>query len=194
MAKNYLLVSLEDEKSKNLAEVMQSRSCKKILELLSTEELTESDISIKLKMPLNTVGYNIKKLVSAGLIEKAKIHFWSVKGKKIPVYKLSNKYIIISPKDRSFGRIKSTIATLVFSGLGAGLIYVYEKSQFPIEKILQAATDSYVSTQTAANSVSSPVTSATNVLSSSFSSFSLWFLGGALFALIVFLILNWRKL
>ena len=47
-------------------------------------------------MPMNSVQYNISKLLEAGLIEEAK-SWWSVKGKKMPTYKVANKLIVISP-------------------------------------------------------------------------------------------------
>ena len=48
-------------------------------------------------MKINTVDYNVKKLVRAGLIEKSS-HWWSVKGRKMITYKVSDRKIIISPK------------------------------------------------------------------------------------------------
>ena len=97
MDEKHILVSLGDEKVKYIGEVIGNKTCNKILDLLSLEDLTVSDISKKLKIPLNTTDYNIKKLIKAGLIEKSS-HFWSVKGKKMPTYKVSNRKIIISPK------------------------------------------------------------------------------------------------
>jgi len=97
MDEKHISVSLGDDKIKEISEVIGSKTCNKILDALADEQLTVSDLSKKLKMPLNTVDYNIKKLVKARLIEKAD-HWWSVKGKKMPTYKVSNKKIIISPK------------------------------------------------------------------------------------------------
>ena len=98
MAEKYLMLNLEDEQLKNMAEVLSNKTCKKILDLLAEKNYSEADLAKDLGIPINTAEYNLKKLVNAGLIEKAKEHFWSVKGKKIPVYTLSNKKIIISPK------------------------------------------------------------------------------------------------
>ena len=92
---NSLLISLDVEKSKPLAEVLASKTCKEIINILAQEELSEKDISEKLNSPINTIEYNLKKLLKAELIEKSQNFFWSVKGKKIPTYKLSNKSIII---------------------------------------------------------------------------------------------------
>ena len=97
MDEKHILISLGDDKIKQIAEVIGNKTCNKILDLLSAGDLTVTDISHKLKIPINTADYNIKKLIKSGLIEKAN-HFWSVKGKKMPTYKVSNRKIIISPK------------------------------------------------------------------------------------------------
>ena len=79
----YLLISLGDEKAKKLSEVLGNSTCNKILEFLADKsEVSEKDISTALKMPLNTVEYNLKKLLTAELIEKSQKFFWSTKGKK----------------------------------------------------------------------------------------------------------------
>lgn len=94
---NEILVSLGDENLKGLGEVLGSKSCVKILELLAIKDLAVSDIARELKMKINTTDYNVKKLVKVGLIEKSG-HWWSVKGKKMPVYQVTNKKIVISPR------------------------------------------------------------------------------------------------
>ena len=95
----FIMISLGDERAKKISEVLGNATCKKILDYLAeTKEASENDISKDLKIPLNTVEYNLKKLISVGLVEKTKNHFWSQKGKKIPTYKAAKKHIIISPK------------------------------------------------------------------------------------------------
>jgi DNA-binding transcriptional ArsR family regulator len=106
-----VLVSLGDSRLKEISEVIGNKTCNKILDFLAENNATVSDISRELGIPLNTADYNIKKLTSAGLIEKSS-HFWSIKGKKMPVYKLSNKKIVISPK-----RTKSILSLLLAFGI-----------------------------------------------------------------------------
>jgi len=116
MAEKYIELNLNDEKAGKVAEILANKTAKKILGLLAEKELSETDISNELRIPLNTIGYNIKKLVEAGLIEKSKAFFWSVKGKKIPTYRLSNKKIIISTKN-SF---KSLALSGILGGVALG--------------------------------------------------------------------------
>ena len=95
------MISLEDEKSRKLGEAISNPTCKKIISLLAEKELSATEISREIKIPMNTLDYNLKKLISSGIIEKSK-HFWSVKGKKIPTYKVVNKVIVIQPKNIKF--------------------------------------------------------------------------------------------
>jgi DNA-binding transcriptional ArsR family regulator len=122
MEETYLNVDLNDDRAKYIAEVLGNKTCKKILELLARKDLTVTDIAKELDVPLNTVDYNIKKLIKSGLIEQVD-YFWSVKGKKMPVYRVANKKIVISPRD-SF--IKKTILPSflisLFGGLGVYLV------------------------------------------------------------------------
>jgi DNA-binding transcriptional ArsR family regulator len=112
----YIELNLNDKKAEKVAEVLSNKTAKKILGLLADKELSESDISSELRIPLNTVGYNIHKLIESGLIEKTSSFFWSVKGKKIPTYRVANKKIIISTKN-SF---KSLFGSALFGGLILG--------------------------------------------------------------------------
>lgn len=93
-----LQISLDDSRSQKIAEVLTNKTAKKILITLSEKDMNESDIAAALKIPLNTVGYNIKKLLSAELIEKTPRTFWSSKGKRMNFYTVANKKIVISPK------------------------------------------------------------------------------------------------
>ena len=118
--RKYLMFDLDDDKLSLLTDVLSNKTSKKILEYLADKEASEGEISQDLNLPANTVNYNIKNLVGAGLIEKSKDWFWSVKGKKIPYYKVANKKIIISPKSGS--NTKTLLSALLATGIGALLI------------------------------------------------------------------------
>ena len=80
----FILMGLDDERSRDIADVLSNSTCKKIIDYLSEiKEASEKDISDALEIPLNTAEYNLNKLIKAGLVEKAKNFFWSVKGRKI---------------------------------------------------------------------------------------------------------------
>jgi len=92
----FILIGIDD--ADDVADALRSKTAKKILDFLADEkEASEKDIADGLGMPINTVEYNLKKLIKAGFVLKSKNYFWSVKGRKIEVYKLAKKHIIISP-------------------------------------------------------------------------------------------------
>jgi DNA-binding transcriptional ArsR family regulator len=117
MVDKFIMVDMGDERVGTIAEVLSSKTAKGILSAISEsdKDLSASDISSKLKIPLNTVDYNLKKLISSGLIEESKSFFWSVKGKKIKTFKAANKKIIISTKPKFSGLLASA---LVFGAIG----------------------------------------------------------------------------
>lgn len=124
MEEKYLLIDLNDEKAEKLANVLGNKTSKKILNLLAEKELSESEIAKELNSPLNTVGYNIDNLIKAGLIEE-KRHLFSVKGKRIPVYKVASKNIVISP--RKSRKISTVFPVVIIAAIFTGFILWYNK-------------------------------------------------------------------
>jgi len=179
MANKYVMISMEDDSAKHLAAVLGNKTAKKIIDVLAEKEMSENDIAKELGIPINTTEYNLKKLVSVGLIEPSKAFFWSVKGKKIPVYKISNKSIIISPK-KKMGL--GLLATLIVSGLAAGALRSYESSKTLVTAALPTATPMLESSKELAVGATTAA--------ASLGSIALWFLGGALFSLVIYLIIQ----
>ncbi|MDD5133130.1 MAG: winged helix-turn-helix domain-containing protein [Candidatus Nanoarchaeia archaeon] len=126
----FLLVSLGEEKSKKLAQVISSDTARKIINLLAEKDFTETEIAERLNLPLTTAHYNTQQLEDAGLIE-SKGFKWSEKGKKIKYYQLVNKLIIVTPKStKNFSDIlKGILPVTLIGALGSLGIYLYEKSQ-----------------------------------------------------------------
>ena len=190
---------MEDEKARALADVLGSKTCKKILDLLAeSKELSEKEISQKLNAPINTIEYNLNKLLNAGLIEKAKRHFWSVKGKKVVLYTLSNKSIIIAPKSASrvSSKLKAILPAVILSGLGAVLVRQFFMLQATVRQsgADMVYTAAEKSLETAGESASAAqLASQSTILSSAVPQIWLWFLAGAIFALVILAVLNWRK-
>ena len=182
------MISMDDEKAKAMAGVLGNKTCKKIIDRLAEKEASEKDLADFLKLPMNTVEYNLKKLLEAGLIDKTKNFFWSKKGKKIDLYKLSNKSIIISPRSQATAsKIKSLAIVTALSGFAALLIG-------KLNQIPKTNQDMFLAQRGAEEIAAAPVAStvqATSLLSQI--PIWLWFLIGSLFAIIILIILNWRK-
>ena len=131
---HFMLISLEDSKSKAISEVLGSKTCKKIISYLSEKkEASQQDLSKALDIPMNTLDYNIKKLLESGFIQKRKNFFWSKKGKKIILYELSNKSIVISPKKSSQQKLKSIAPAFILTLAGTFAVWTYEKIKYATE-------------------------------------------------------------
>ena len=193
MADKHIMLDLDDSRIADLADVISNKTSKKIISYLAENEASEAEIARDLKLPANTINYNIKKLVNVGLIESAKEHFWSVKGRKILKYKVANKKVVISPK--SLSDVKSILGAFAVTAIGAFLIKIYtganyavlragEESGVAVEKVMEAGAS--------ADYAVGAVNNVTNVLSEP--AVWSWFLLGGIFALIIFMILNYRRL
>ncbi|HIH25738.1 MAG TPA: winged helix-turn-helix transcriptional regulator [Nanoarchaeota archaeon] len=129
MAENkFILVNLEDTKSKELAQIISSDTARKILNILSDKPYSETDIAQKLNIPLTTVHYNIQHLLKAEVID-IKDFLWSEKGKKIQLYQLSNKLIIIAPKTTTTSfmeKLREIIPVALVGLLTSAGIYAYQ--------------------------------------------------------------------
>ena len=194
--KSSIMIDLDDPRTANIAEVISNKTCKRILNLLAEKSLSEADISKELKIPMNTVGYNIKKLMAAGLIEKSN-YFWSVKGKKINTYTISQKRIVISPRSMLKGVVPAIIGSLLLAaGIKAFTSTSYDSYSASnmvtpsiAEKAVVAVQDSNQAGGEASLNYGQQLYS--NVVNASH--IWAWFLLGALAALLILLIWNYGR-
>ena len=214
----FIMMSMEDSKTKSLADVLGSKTCKKIIDYLAeNDEASQKDLSVALKIPMNTMDYNMKKLLASGLVQKRKNFFWSKKGKKIVMYELSNKSIVISPK-KSFGeKMKNLVPGFMLTAALTFAVWVYDRirsfspkvgDSYIVEEsqgmIMEKAADFAVEVPSAPNSLHGAgasdgvkdvmITHAPEMFSSAPSPIWMWFLAGALVVLFAYSIINWKKL
>ncbi len=193
--KNFLLVSLEEDKAKKLAQVISNDTCRKILDYLAKKEATETELAEQLNIPISTVHYNLKQLSESGLVTAEEFHY-SKKGREINHYSLANKYIIIAPKSGEGipSKLKTLLpVTLIIAGTAFAMqIFsktfsaqyggVSEVSKASAEEIAKAP----LSYQAAPQLAQQAPAAASQQLS-----FIPWFVGGAVFSLIVYLLCDW---
>ena len=161
MTSKHLLLSLEDDNAKALGETIANKTSRKIVSFLAEEEASENKIAKALGIPINTVEYNLKKLLQAGLIEKAKKFFWSEKGKKIDIYKVANKLIIIAPKKSSFRKLKSFLPVFLVAAAFTIFTWLYSKTKIftrPIQETLKAPLETFAGAGNVAPAVMSAAT------------------------------------
>jgi len=194
MAKEkFLLVSLSESKTKELAQAVSNETCRKILNYLADKDATETELSEKLSIPISTVHYNLQQLKKGGLVISEEYHY-SKKGKEINHYQLANKYIIIAPK--STHGIKEKLRTILPATLilaaGAGLIQFFSKI---FKSNIFAAQKLTGDTLTeAAPLLINAAPKATELTQTSlFSNIALWFFIGAVLALLIYILVDWIK-
>jgi len=127
MNNNFLLISLDEKKSKKIAEAINNDTGRKILDQLSKKESSESDLAKELNIPISTVHYNLKQLMEANLVIVDEFHY-SKKGKEINHYKLANKYIIIAPKqtdNRFMEALQKILPLTIITAITGGLLTAF---------------------------------------------------------------------
>jgi hypothetical protein len=194
---NFMLISLDDLKAKKLADVLGNKTSKKFIDYLTDhEEGSAKDFSEGLEIPMNTVDYNVKKLLAAEIIQKKEKFFWSKKGKKIVMYELVNKPIIISLKNSILSKkLKSILPGFFLIFAGSFALWIFEKMKSGSRGIQEG---SKVILEKGYDLVGEPggvvLNGAEEILISTPSGYWIWFLGGGILALLIISIVNWRKL
>lgn len=186
---NFLLVDLNEPKTKKLAETITSDTSRKILNHLAEKEETEANIAKLLNLPISTVHYHLQKLQEALLITAEEFHY-SQKGREVLHYKLANKYIIIAPKAVSGlkEKLKGILpAVLAVLGISAVIKFMQATSQAVprMEAAESLAAD-------AAPAMAMKVAQGTSVVQTQ-PDIALWFLVGSLAALLIYLIIELVK-
>ena len=194
----FMLLSMKD--SKSVADALSNKTAQKIISYLAeNKEATESELSEKLETPLPTVHYNIEQLKKANLV-KSKEFYWSKKGKKMRVFTLAKKYIIISPEKSSkstLKQLKGLLPVTLISVIGAGLIHLFQRSKTSMvarDETFNAITEQ--ATEAAGKQVADAgtnlLTNATNLPTETLAepNLALWFLLGSLFAIVITLVIN----
>ena len=213
MAKEkFLMVSLEDNQAKQLAEVLSNDTSRKIINYLSEhEDVTETHLAEILNIPLPTVHYNLQKLKEAQLVGVEEFHYSKI-GKEVNHYKLANKYVIITPKPVK--GIKTQLrhilpAVLGIAGVSAILYLVKSRFVSYTQPVMESAKSIAVeraaeAAETAAGPASFAMQSAQDAASEALQktvqygsepNIALWFLIGGLSALAIYIAINliWRS-
>lgn len=188
MAEKYMLFNLDDEKAKVLGDVISNPTARKIVNFLAETEASETDIAKQLNIPLNTAEYNINKLLDAGIIERSKNFFWSAKGRKIDMYKVANKLIVISPKKSNvYSKLKGIVPVVLSSAVFTAFI-LWQKTQNFIFKAVDKFSASEAQTSILEASSASSKTGAMSGID-----IVSWFLMAMWVFIIIFILIKFRK-
>ncbi len=181
---NFLLVDLNEAKTKKLAETITSDTSRKILNYLTEKEGAESVIAKELDLPLPTVHYHLQKLQEAGLVTVEEFHY-STKGREVNHYKLANKYIIIAPKKVTGLKQKLRgILPVALIILGISALWSF----FSVNRTSMVATKSMAAQQLAMPMLEQNIVMMQPpVYADQYS--VLWFLAGGLFTLVTYVLI-----
>jgi len=185
---NFLLVSLKEEESKHLAQVISNKTSRKVLDLLAEKSMTETEISKKLNLPMSTVHYNMQALMQAKLVTAEEYHY-SEKGKEVNHYSLANKYVIIAPKDAPSNlreRLKRILPTAIIGAGASGAVYLYQRFAQVNEVFPEAAGGMLKAVLPAEDAVREPMMQ----LVPSQPNLALWFLLGVAATIVIFVIVD----
>lgn len=189
--KNFILLSMEDDKIKKISNVISNDSCRRILDYLANKEATESELASALALPISTVHYNLQQLMETGLISADEYHY-SSKGKEVNHYRLANKYIIIAQK-KTFGikeKLKAILPVALIALGTAGIIQL--ASKYISRGSIGITQKSAFAERAATDQIAAPMMVQTaEVLKEP--NLALWFLAGALFALLIYLMISWIR-
>lgn len=189
-SEKFILVSLEDKKAKELANVISNDTSRKILEFLSENEAAENDIAKKFNLPASTVHYNIKHLVKHNLIE-VKDFYWSEKGNKVNIYTVAKKLIVIAPKNMKIKtKLKNILPVALIALAASGMIHLYTRlttKSFVFGSSSMGEMDATEKVLMAAPQAVEQTIEQTAIIPN----YALWFLIGSFFAIVTYICVNY---
>lgn len=196
-----LLINLNEEKTKNIGEIISSDTSRKILDHLAEKDDTEQNIAQQLGFPISTVHYHLQKLLEVQLVVVEEFHY-SKKGREVNHYKIANKYIIITPKKIS--GIKQALknilpVALVTLGIGVVIKFVQSGLFFGTSGVRTLAAEKAVPLMEGAVLQSAPATGfVAERTVEVVPDMALWFLIGGFTVIVIYLLITlvkgwWKK-
>lgn len=92
-----LRLSLGQSQASKVAKLLSNDTASKIMDALSADSKSESELAKELDIPLSTVHYNVQKLTKAGILSSDEFTY-SEKGKEVRHYRLASEHIVITTK------------------------------------------------------------------------------------------------
>jgi DNA-binding transcriptional ArsR family regulator len=111
MADPVVVLEPGGEQAQKIAKAMASQTAGDILRLIGEGQKTSTEIADALSLPMNTAKYHIDNLLDAGLISVAATKY-SVKGREVKVYTLTNQLLIVAPKQLNVRSLLMKYASL----------------------------------------------------------------------------------
>lgn len=104
-----ILLEPGQEKAQNIVKAISHQNAGELIQLLSTTgPMKLSDIASQMGLSTNAAKYHVENLRNAGLIEISNTRY-SVKGKKMKVYRLKNQVFIVAPNMSSGADLRAVL-------------------------------------------------------------------------------------
>lgn len=215
---NLMIISVNDD-SKKIRQILSNETSMKIVDILKKENLSAGELSEKLSMPLPTVKYNLDILVENGLVRIKSVRY-SEKGRRVKIYEAPEKVIVFAPETISrislVTLLQKYAAAFVFSVFGAlGFSAVRRhfttmpeavdpyntRSVDMSARLVSGETDIVYVNESAADAAGATADAVSaglcdivsETIRSLLSSDWFWFLSGAVFVLLIFLLYDLPK-
>jgi DNA-binding transcriptional ArsR family regulator len=127
----YETIDINDERAKELAQILVNDKAIAILHLIEDRALSISEISRELDLPISTVSYHIDKMLNVGLVEVAGKKYGK-RLQEVKLYRASNRPILLVPR-KSAAKVKKKaimsfeklhVISLGLAGIVAAGVYV----------------------------------------------------------------------
>jgi len=103
--------------AQNIVKAISHQNAGDVLSMLSTfGPMRLSDIAEKQGISINAAKYHVDQLLHAGLIEIANTRY-SVKGRKVKIYRLKNQIFVIAPKTKQKDFLSAVLKSTSALGL-----------------------------------------------------------------------------
>lgn len=124
-----LNLSLSETESKQVTRLLSNDTARKIMDAVSEDSKSESELAKELDMPLSTVHYNVQKLHKTGLLKSDEFTY-SEKGKEVRHYALASEHIVITTKP-------SVPVTEILAGTGLAALLAAGYAFFTQQPVMQ---------------------------------------------------------
>jgi DNA-binding transcriptional ArsR family regulator len=138
MAEDIIVLEPGDERAQKIGKAISSHTANDILQLLSEEPQTATDLTDSLHIPMSTLKYHLDNLLAAGLLEVTETKY-SVKGREIKVYGVRNQLVIVAPKMTNIRSILLKYASLFGIVIVASLVMLAILPLFQAQPVMVPA-------------------------------------------------------
>lgn len=116
------ILPVDDEKTKTVGEILSNDTSRKILNILSVDELTANQIAQKMDVSIALVAFHLKKMQDVDLVKISKVAK-SVKSQEMKYYSATKKSVLITPAKHTDSILESVRKYSRFAVIGiAGIV------------------------------------------------------------------------